>query len=57
MVPGDVSKGPGGIPAKKNFKLSGHLIFAQQLEHQKGQAVIMNPGSSGHRGRGVVDWS
>ena len=28
MVPGDVSKGPWGIPAKKNFKLSGHLIIA-----------------------------
>ena len=28
MVPGDVSKGPWGIPAKKNFKLSGDLIIA-----------------------------
>ena len=31
MVPGDVSKGPRGIPAKKNFKLRGHLIFAQYV--------------------------
>ena len=28
MVPGDVSKGPWGIPAKKKFKLSGDLIIA-----------------------------
>ena len=28
MVPGDVSKGPWGIPAKKNFKLHGDLIIA-----------------------------
>ena len=28
MVPGDVSKGPWGIPAKKDFKLCGHLIIA-----------------------------
>ena len=29
MVPGDVSKGPWGIPAKKNFKLRGDQISAQ----------------------------
>ena len=29
MVPGDVSKGPWGIPAKKIFKLHGDLIIAQ----------------------------
>ena len=34
MVPGDVSKGPWGIPAKKIFKLRGHLIIALS-EHLK----------------------
>ena len=29
MVPGDVSKGPRGIPAKKIFKLCRHLIIAR----------------------------
>ena len=31
MVPGDVSKGPWGIPAKKIFKLSGDLIIAHSI--------------------------
>ena len=32
MVPGDVPKGPRGIPAKKIFKLHGDLIIAQVLD-------------------------
>ena len=31
MVPGDVSKGPWGIPVKKNFKLPGDQIIAQKM--------------------------
>ena len=34
MVPGDVSKGPWGIPAKKIFKLHGDLIIAHNNYHQ-----------------------
>ena len=47
MVPGDVSKGPWGIPAKTNFKLSGHLIFALYYAHLKG-FVSWKVSSRGH---------
>ena len=47
MVPGDVSKGPWGIPAKKNFKLSRDLIIAQNIiRHRKSEIqnnnIILN---------------